>query len=86
MRLPVDLYALILGGEVRVETFRGAVSLKIPPETRAGQSFRLRARGMPLLRTPSQYGDLYAEVQPIVPQQLSSEEKELFQRLAELRK
>lgn len=86
MRLPVDLYTLLLGGEVRVETFKGPVSLKIPPETKAGQTFRLRKRGMPVLRNPSQYGDLYVEVQPIMPQHLSSEEKDLFRRLAELRK
>jgi len=86
MRLPVDLYTMVLGGEVRVETFKGPVSLKIPPETRAGQTFRLRKRGMPVLRNPSEYGDLYVEVQPIMPQRLSPEEKDLFRRLAELRK
>lgn len=86
LRVAVDLYTLVLGGEVRVDTFKGPISLKIPPETRVGQSFRLKERGMPLLRNPSQYGDLYVEVQPILPEQLSTEEKELFRRLAALRK
>jgi curved DNA-binding protein len=85
MRLPVDLYALILGGEVTVQTLKGRVSLKIPPETRAGRTFRLRGQGMPLLRDPAQYGDLYVEVQPLLPQELTPQEKELFQRLAALR-
>ncbi len=86
MRLPVDLYTLILGGEVTVQTLKSRISLKIPPETKAGQVFRLRGQGMPHLRNPDQYGDLYVEVQPIIPQNLSSEERELFRKLAALRK
>ncbi len=86
MKQPVDLYTLILGGEVRVETFKGPVSLRIPPETPAGQTFRLRGRGMPLLKDPSRYGDLYVEVQPVIPQNLSTKEKELFRELQDLRR
>jgi len=86
LRLPVDLYTLVLGGEVIVPTLKGQVSLKIPPETRAGQVFRLRGQGMPLLRNPSQHGDLYVEVQPIIPQKLSEREKDLFRQLAALRR
>ncbi|MGI5917809.1 MAG: DnaJ C-terminal domain-containing protein [Anaerolineae bacterium] len=86
MRLPVDLYTLILGGEVVVPTLKGRVSLKIPAETRSGQTFRLRGQGMPSLRNSSEYGDLIVEVQPVIPQKLNEREKELFRELAELRK
>ena len=87
MKLPVDLYTLILGGEVTLQTIKGrSVSLKIPPETRPDRIFRLAGQGMPLLRNPSQYGDLYVEIQPIIPQGLSQKEKELFNQLAALRK
>jgi curved DNA-binding protein len=85
MHLPVDLYTLILGGEVTVQTLNRRVSLRIPPETRAGQVLRLRGQGMPTLRDPAQYGDLYVEVQPVIPQGLSQQEKDLFQQLAALR-
>ena len=81
----VDLYTLILGGEVSVETLKGSVSLRIPAETKAGQSFRLRGQGMPQLRRPSEHGNLYVEVQPIIPQKLSSEEQQLFKELAAMR-
>ena len=37
MTLPVELYTLVLGGEVTVPTLKGRVSLEIPPETRAGR-------------------------------------------------
>jgi len=86
MRLPVDLYALVLGGEVTVQTLKGRVSLKIPPETKSGQIFRLRGQGMPLLRDNSQYGDLYVEIEALLPQGLSAAEKDLFRQLATLRR
>ncbi len=86
MKLPVDLYTMILGGEVVVPTLKGRVSLKIPAGTRTGQTFRLRGQGMPKLRQPGQFGDLYVEVEPILPTQLSEKEKELFGELASLRR
>jgi len=81
----VDLYTLILGGEVTIQTLKGRVSLRIPPETRTGRTFRLKGQGMPMLRNPSEHGDLYIEVQAQLPQDLSSKEKELFRQLAALR-
>ena len=86
MTLPVDLYTLILGGEVTVNTLKGRISLTIPPETKAGQTFRLRGRGMPRLRKRGEYGDLYVEVQPLIPQRLTEKEKALFKELAAMRR
>jgi len=85
MTQPVDLYTMILGGEVTVNTLKGQVVLTIPPETKAGRVFRLRGQGMPKLKNPSEHGDLFVEVQPVLPQHLSSKEKELFRQLAEMR-
>lgn len=82
---PVDLYTMVLGGEVLVDTLKGRVSLTIPPETRAGQTFRLRGRGMPVLRREGEYGDLIVEVVPVLPRNLSDRERELFRELAKLR-
>jgi curved DNA-binding protein len=85
VRLPVSLYTLVLGGEADVPTPKGRLSLKIPAETKAGRVFRLRGQGMPLLREPEQHGDLYVEVEPIIPQELTDKEKALFGQLAALR-
>jgi curved DNA-binding protein len=82
----VDLYTLILGGEVMVKTLSGQVSMKVPPETQPGRIIRLREQGMPNLRDPKQRGDLYVKVQAKLPQHLTSEEKKLFEQLAKLRK
>ena len=84
--VPVDLYTAVLGGEVRVPTLDGAVSLRIPPETQGGRTFRLQGLGMPNVRTPNQKGDLYVKVRVTVPQGLSEKEKELFRELARLKK
>ena len=85
MTQPVDLYTLVLGGETRIHTLKGDVSLTIPPETQSGQTFRLAGRGMPKLGHPDQFGDLYVQVQARVPKDLSSQEKHLFRELASLR-
>jgi len=81
----LDLYSAVLGGEARILTLAGDVMLTIPPGSQPGQIFRLKDRGMPKLRKPSQHGDLYARLQIKLPQRLSDQERDLFQQLANLR-
>lgn len=81
----VDLYTAVLGGEVQVPTPAGPVVLKIPAGSQPGRTFRLKGRGMPGLRKPSQKGDLFAHLNVAIPTDLSSEEKALFQQLADRR-
>ncbi len=81
----VDLYTAVLGGQARISTLNGDVSLTIPPGTNGGKTFRLRGKGMPNPRHPKQRGDLLATVQVQVPQKLSPRERELFEELARLR-
>ncbi len=80
--VPIDLYTAVLGGEVTVPTPTGSLVLTIPPGTQPGQTFRLRGRGMPHLKNPSQRGDLLAKVQVKLPQNLTPKQKKLFQELA----
>ncbi len=84
VEVPVPLTVAVLGGEVQVDTLNGKVMLKIPPETQNGNTFRLAGKGMPRLRGSS-HGDLLAKVKVVLPTKLSAQEKELFQRLRELR-
>lgn len=83
--LPVDLYTAVLGGEAIVPTFRGKVKLKIPAETQSGRTFRLKGQGMPKLGDADERGDLYAKVMVQLPENLSPEEIELFEELADIR-
>lgn len=82
----VDLYTAVLGGEATVPTLTGDLRLTIPPETQSGKKFRLSGRGLPKLKDPATFGDLYARVLVKVPTHLSEEERALFQQLAQLRK
>lgn len=83
--IPVGLYTAVLGGEAHVATLKGKVALKIPPETQSGKTFRLAGQGMPKLENAKSFGDFYARVRIILPEHLSDPERELFQKLAQLR-
>ncbi|MCG3209355.1 MAG: Curved DNA-binding protein [Anaerolineae bacterium] len=83
--LPVNLYTAVLGGEAIVPTLKGKIKLKIPPETQAGRVFRLKGQGMPSLQNAEQRGDLYAKVVITLPENLTDEEIELFEELADIR-
>jgi curved DNA-binding protein len=84
--IELDLYTAILGGEVRVGTLDGDVTLRVPPETQSGRTFRLRGKGMPKLKQPDKRGDLYVQVRVQLPQNLNEREKKLFRDLAEIRR
>jgi len=72
-----------LGGEVRVPTLKGGVTMKVPAGTQGGQVFRLAGQGMPRLKG-SGYGELDAQVRIRVPGTLTGRERELLQQLAQL--
>lgn len=82
---PVDLFAALLGGEVRIPTLTGPVALRIPAGTQAGRSFRLGGQGMPKLRSPSEHGDLFAKVRIVLPEKLTDRELQLVREWAKLR-
>ncbi len=79
-----DLYTLVLGGEVRVPTLTGDVVLTVPEGTQSGRTFRLRGKGMPHLRKPTQHGDIYAKVEVRLPKRLTPKQRELFEELRKL--
>ena len=82
---PIDLYTAILGGEVEVDTLKGTLRLKIPPETQNDKTFRLKGQGMPKLNKPGVFSDLYVAVSVRLPQNLSREERLLFEELRDYR-
>lgn len=80
----VDLFTLLLGGTVKVSTIDKTVSLTVPKETTNGKVFRLRGLGMPKLRNPKERGNLYATVEALLPDHLSSAEVELVKQWRDL--
>ena len=80
--IAVDLYTAVLGGEVSVPTISGEVVLTIPAGTQPEQVFRLAGKGMPHLKAPETYGNLFVNIQVNIPKKLTDRQKDLFQQLA----
>lgn len=77
-RAPISMVKAALGGELEVPTISGSKSrVKIPEGTQTGKQFRLRGKGMPILRS-SQTGDLYIQVNVETPQNLTRRQRELL--------
>ena len=73
-----------LGAEIDVPTIDGGKSkVKIPAGTQTGKQFRLKGKGMPVIRSDN-YGDLYLETNVIIPETLSKEQRELLEKFKSL--
>jgi len=59
-QIPVPMRDAVLGGEIRVPTLEGEVSMTVPPWTSGGKTLRLRGKGLPL---NDREGDLYVTLQ-----------------------
>ena len=70
--LPLTLEEGLLGAEVKVETLKGSVLLKIPAGTQSGRTFRLTGQGMPRFNAAG-HGDLYVKARVILPADLSAD-------------
>ncbi len=80
--LPLAPWEAVLGTSVKLPTPGGAVTLKVPAGTRAGQRLRLTGRGM--TRGKGSPGHLYAIVRIEVPTVVDDKQKKLYEQLAEV--
>lgn len=80
--IPIKFTLAVLGGTIEVPTLFGKVSLKIPPGTQSGTTFRLRAKGMPHLRGGQ--GDQLVRVHVEVPSSLTAEQRKALEDFARL--
>jgi molecular chaperone DnaJ len=71
-----------LGAEVSVPTLDGSTTVKIKPGTQAGETIRLRGKGMPRFRGYGK-GDLLVRVGISVPEKLTSKQRALLEQLGE---
>lgn len=77
-QVPITFSTATLGGHVEVPTIDGGrVKVTIPEGTQTGHQFRLRGKGMTVLRSSAR-GDMYIEVQVETPVNLSKKQKELL--------
>lgn len=79
--IPIKFTLASLGGTIEAPTLFGKATLKIPPATQSGTTFRLRDRGMPSLRGGRQ-GDQLIRVHVEVPTALTAEQRKLLEEFA----
>jgi molecular chaperone DnaJ len=80
--LVLDISTAVLGGSVEVPTISGKARVKIAPGTQPGKILRLRGKGLP---SPNGYGtgDQLINIMVYIPEQINSEEREIFEKLKE---
>jgi DnaJ-class molecular chaperone len=85
LTLPITAPEAALGTTLEVPTLRGKVSMKIPPATSSGRTFRLPGYGMPRLRGAGA-GDQFVTVKIVLPTELTAAERDLYEKLKALRR
>ena len=80
---PLSFAEAALGATITVPTLDRPVSLKVPPGTRSGRTFRVRGKGVP---ASSGAGDLLVTVEVVVPAELSDTEREAVEAVGDLMK
>src|SRR5690349_6603588 len=77
--LSIAPWEAVLGAKVEAPTIDGKVELTIPAGAKSGQ--RLRLRGQGLNKRKDGRGDEYVRLKIVVPQDVSAEERRLFEEL-----
>tara|TARA_A100001011_G_scaffold363554_1_gene413559 strand:+ start:62 stop:1180 length:1119 start_codon:yes stop_codon:yes gene_type:complete len=82
--LPITFSSAALGTTVEVPSIDGGKSkIKIPPGTQHGKQFRLKSKGMPVLRR-NIFGDLYIRIITEVPVSLTKKQKDLLEEFKKI--
>jgi len=77
-QVPLTMVTAALGGSIEVPTVDGArARVSIPAGTQSGHQFRLRGKGMSVLRSPAR-GDMFVEAVVETPVNLSKRQEELL--------
>ena len=79
--MPIKFTLATLGGTIEIPTLSGKATLKIPPGTQSGTTFRLRDKGMPSLRG-GRRGDQLVRMHVEVPSALSAEQRRILEEFA----
>jgi molecular chaperone DnaJ len=80
--IEISVIDAMLGAKVKIPTQEGEREIELPPGIQAGTQLALRGHGMPGVNGGPP-GDLIVAVQAIVPTDLSEEQRELAEKLAE---
>jgi molecular chaperone DnaJ len=77
-RVPISMVLAALGGEIAVRTIDGGeAKVRITEGTQSGKQFKVRGKGMPVLRS-REVGDLHIQATVETPQNLTRRQRELL--------
>ncbi|NMM49968.1 DnaJ C-terminal domain-containing protein [Marinigracilibium pacificum] len=76
----IDVFTLLLGGDVEIDSFTGKIKIKIPEGTKNDKTLRLKGKGMPEYNGKG-HGDLYVRIKAKLPEKLNDEQKEMVKNL-----
>ena len=83
-KVPISMTTAALGGQFEVATLDGTQTrVKVPDGSQHGRQFRLKGKGMPVLRQGAM-GDLYIQTDVETPQNLSKRQRELLEEFDKL--
>ncbi len=83
-KVPISMTTAALGGQFEVATLDGTQTrVKVPEGTEYGKQFRLKGKGMPVLRQ-TVMGDLYIQIDIETPQKLTARQRELLEEFEKL--
>jgi molecular chaperone DnaJ len=71
----------VFGTQIEVPTIDGRAKIKIPPGTQSGKIFRLKGKGFPQINSYEK-GDQLIHINVWTPQNISSEEKTILEKLS----
>ena len=81
-KVPITMTKAALGAQIEVPAIDGTrAKISVPAGTQSGSQFRLRSKGMSILRSPAR-GDMYVQVQAETPVNLTRRQRELLEEFA----
>ena len=79
--LYVNIFTVLLGGNVKLNTFHGEKIIKIPRGIPFNKVLRIKGAGMPVYDSIDNVGDLYVKIKYKIPKDYSNEELLLLEKL-----
>ena len=78
--VPIAPWEAVLGIKVEIPTLSGNINLTLPPNSQTGKRLRIKGKG---LVSKTGFGDLYAVIKIVIPEQSNNETKQLWETLSQ---
>jgi len=84
-KVPIKMTTAVIGGEIEIPVLDGTrAKVNIPAGSQTDSKFRLREKGMTVMRSGGRRGDMYIHIAVEIPVKLTKRQKEILQEFDEL--